>query len=479
MKELSVKGYYLPQPLQKEVVSVQHSVHEFPEQDTIINVEFPIVTPEFLQKVIAFLQDKKSYLEKKSVHEIADILDKASECWLDNRYPKKIFATEAISLFTGFSPEMVNESIRVEHLSSRKPDLLKALRSEIGNENYLDKFCFSEDLRGDSKAFGPALIAAIFSSNIPGLPHLSIMRSLLVKSPIVGKLSQEEPIFPPLYAETIREIDPVLGDCLAILSWRGGDETIEKLLFEQCGVVIVYGSEETCRSVSQRIPLGSKLISHSHKLGFGMVGREALNKKNLKNLARRIAYDVTMFDQFACISPQIYFLEQGGEVSPRDFVAHLGEEMTYWQKRIPPARLSVDVSGTLRHLRNTYELKELSGEDITMCASQDLSWSVVYEPLSEFVSSPLHRFIRIVPMRNLKEISHFARPIKQYLQNISLEVAMERREEMYNLLSSMGVSRIAPPGKMATPSMMWHHDGLACLGEMVRWTDIEMFETTD
>ena len=94
MKELSVKGYYLPQPLRKEVVSVQHSVHEFPEQDTIINVEFPIVTPELLQKVIAFLQDKKSYLEKKSVHEIAGILDKASEYWLDNRYPKKIFATD-------------------------------------------------------------------------------------------------------------------------------------------------------------------------------------------------------------------------------------------------------------------------------------------------------------------------------------------------------------------------------------------------
>ena len=479
MKELSVKGYYLPQPLQKEVISVQHSVHEFVEQNIIINIEFPVVTPEFLQKVIAFLKERKSYLEKMSVYEIADILDRASKCWLNDKYSKKIFALEVISLFTGFSPEMVNESIRVEHLSSRKPELLKALRSEVGNINYLDKFCFSEELSGNSKAFGPALTAAIFSSNIPGLPHLSIMRSLLVKSPLIGKSSREEPIFPPLYAETIRELNPVLGDCLAILSWQGGDETIEKILFEECGIVIVYGSEETCRSISRRIPLESKLISHSHKLGFGMVGRESLNKKNLKSLARRIAYDVTMFDQFACISPQIYFLEEGGEISPRNFVVHLGEEMTYWQKRIPSARLSVEIAGSLRHLRNTYELKELSGEDIKMCASQDLSWTVVYEPLSEFVSSPLHRFIRIVPMRDLTEVSNFAQPIKKYLQNVSLEVAIERREEMYNLLSNMGVSRISPPGKMATPSMMWHHDGLACLGEMLHWTDVEMFDTTD
>ncbi len=44
-----------------------------------------------------------------------------------------------------------------------------------------------------------------------------------------------------------------------------------------------------------------------------------------------------MFDQFACISPQIYFLEEGGEVSPREFVAVLAEELEYWNKKFPLA----------------------------------------------------------------------------------------------------------------------------------------------
>ena len=47
--------------------------------------------------------------------------------------------------------------------------------------------------------------------------------------------------------------------------------------------------------------------------------------------------------------------------------------------------------------------------------------------------------------------------------------------EFFSLFARLGVSRICPAGKMPTPSMMWHHDGLPCIGEMVRWTDAEMF----
>jgi hypothetical protein len=475
MRELAVKGYYLPEPLRAEISGFSYSVHEFPEQDAVMRVEFPVVTPRFLEKVIAFLKEKKAYLESLPVATIADILDRASEQWLDDTSPKKVAAVEAISLFTGFSPEMVRESIRVEHLSSRRDDLLRALRSELGDPAFLDGFHYSKERGCHSKATGPELTAAIFSSNIPGLPHLSVMRSFLVKAPIMGKASREEPIFPPLYAETLKEIDPELGNCLAILSWHGGDEEIEKILFNHCSVIIVYGSEATCTSVCKRVPPGTRVISHSHRIGFGAVGREALNKKAAPGLAQKIAYDVSTFDQFACISPQVYFLEEGGAVSPKEFMPLLEQAMKTQEQKAPPARLNIEDAAVLRHLHNTYELRELAGENVLMRAAENLSWTVVYEPLHEFLSSPLHRFIRIVPLPELKDIVNYLSPIKGYMQNAGLAVGEDRRAEMFNLFARLGVSRICPPGKMPTPSMMWHHDGLPCLGEMVRWTDAEMF----
>ena len=475
MKELLIKGYYLPVPLLAEVSGFNHSVHEFPELDTVIRVEFPLVTPQFLEKVIVFLKNKKAYLESLPVAAIADILDRASEKWLDDTFPKKAAAVDAIALFTGFSSEMVRESIKVEHLSSRKEDLLRALRSELGDPAFLDGFHYSKERGFPSKATGPELTAAIFSSNIPGLPHLSVMRSFLVKSPILGKASREEPIFPPLYAETLKELDPEIGNCLAILSWRGGDEAIENILFDHCGVIIVYGSEETCNSVSKRVPPATRVISHSHRVGFGAVGREALSKKEAPGLAQKIAYDVSTFDQFACISPQVYFLEEGGEVSPKEFMPLLEQAMKAQERNIPPARLNLEDAAVLRHQHNTGELRELAGEDVVLRAAENLSWTVLYEPLKEFASSPLHRFIRIVPLPDLKDIVKYLSPIKGYMQNAGLEVAEERRAELFSLFARLGVSRICPAGKMPTPSMMWHHDGLPCIGEMVRWTDAEMF----
>jgi hypothetical protein len=475
MKELSIKGYYLPEPLQGEVSGFSYSVHEFPALDTTIKVEFPLVTPQFLEKVIAFLKNKKAYLESLPVAAIADILDRASEKWLDDTFPKKAAAVAAISLFTGFSPEMVRESIKVEHLSSRKEDLLRAVRSELGDPAFLDGFHYSSERGFHSKATGPELTAGIFSSNIPGLPHLSVMRSFLVKSPILGKASREEPIFPPLYAETLKEIDPEIGNCLAILSWRGGDEAIENILFQHCGAVIVYGSEETCNSVSKRVPPATRVISHSHRVGFGAVGREALSKTGAADLAQKIAYDVSTFDQFACISPQVYFLEEGGELSPKELVPLLEKAMGAQEQKAPPARLNIEDAAVLRHQHNTFELRELAGDDVVLRAAKDLTWSIVYEPLKEFASSPLHRFIRIVPLSDLKDIVNYLEPIKGYMQNAGLEVGEKRRPEFFKLFARLGVSRICPAGKMPTPSMMWHHDGLPCLGEMVRWTDAEMF----
>jgi len=205
------------------------------------------------------------------------------------------------------------------------------------------------------------------------------------------------------------------------------------------------------------------------------VGKEALTRKNISALASRIAYDVSTFDQFACISPQVYFLEEGGEVSPKEFVPELSNAMKSLDKTLPPARLNIEDAAVLRHMHSSFELRELADEDVCIRANDNLGWTIVYEPLQELVSSPLHRFIRIVPLKNLKDLATYLEPLKGYMQNAGLEVAEERRPALFNLLASLGVSRICPAGKMPTPSMMWHHDGLPCIGEMVRWTDAEMF----
>ena len=77
----------------------------------------------------------------------------------------------------------------------------------------------------------------------------------------------------------------------------------------------------------------------------------------------------------------------------------------------------------------------------------------------------------MVPVADWAEAIDRLRPLAGLLQNVA--VPADSPEALYEALAALSVSRICPPGQMATPSMMWHHDGLACLGSLLTWCDIE------
>lgn len=471
------EGYYLPPSLRGEVEAYEERHYDFPEYELSFTVRSPCLSIALVERVMDHLREsQRRYLEGKPIEEIAGVLDRASRCWLDPSYPLLQQALEAIPALTGFSRPMVAESLHLEHRSSLQPDLLRALESELGNPRFLDGFQDSPQLQGRCRAFGPGLVVAVFSANIPGLPHLSIMRSFLVKAACLGKVSSGEPIFPPLYAKTIEALDPQMAECLAILNWKGGDESIERRVFARAGAVIAYGSEETCASLRDRVPPGVRLVTHSHKFGFGLIGREALRPEAAKELARRAAYDVAVFDQHACLSPHVYFVEEGGEVSPREFARELAGALERLEENLPGGRLELGEAAARQQLRESYELRELAGEEVqAFWGPPPQVWMVVYERAQGFLPSPLNRVIRVVPLRDAFEVEGYLQPLSRYLQNAAVALEGERREEIFLRLARLGVARIVPPGKMPTPSMMWHHDGLPCLGILLRWTDAEMF----
>lgn len=477
MRHLNHDGYFLPPSLRGEVWNFEERLYSFERDPLSLTIRTPRLTPSRIVRVMDHLREaQRNYLEKRSIGNIVELLDQASQHWLDPDYPPFRFCLETIPPLTGFSREMVAESLFLEHRSSCKADILKALESELGNPLYLDDFQFSSQLGGLCRAYGPEVVAAVFSANIPGLPHLSIMRSFLVKASCLGKVSSGEPIFTPLFARTIEELDPQMAECLAILEWKGGDEEIEREVFLRCGAVIAYGSEETCASLRSRIPSPVKLITHSHKLGFGLIGREALHTNGLRELAQSVAYDISVFDQHACLSPHIYFVEEGGRVSPREFCRELADSLGRLERSLPNGMLGIEESAALQQLRDSWELRELAGEEIQVFCSPPHPWTVIYERTASFLPSLLNRMIRIVPLPDIFEVGGILGPVSNYLQNAALAMEGERRKRMFSLLGRLGVSRIVPPGKMPTPSMMWHHDGLPCLAALLRWTDAEMFE---
>jgi hypothetical protein len=441
-----------------------------------LDVAFERLSPEAIAVVIAFLRRRqREVLAQRSVRDIVDVLDRAAARWLDPAYPPRRAAITEISFLTGFSPEMVAHAIDEEQVSSQGPHLIEALRNELGDPEFLDGFRPNRHVGGFTRANGPRLVGAIFSSNIPALPHLEIMRSFLVKSACLGRVSAGEPIFLRRYAQTLHELDPELASCHAIIYWERGDDERERMFLEAIDYIVAYGGDAQIDRLRRLRPPALEGTWHGHRLGFTYVTREALaSGQDLRKLARSIAYDFTIFDGFACLCPQVVLVEEGGDTAPRAFAALCADEMARWARELPPRRL--DLAGAARK-RSFAELCMMSESCDVIAAPADGSFLVTLEAMQRFDPTGGDRYLRIAPIAGFADVERLIGALpRHYLQCAAVASgnAPALHRERCELFASWGATRIVPPGIMGRPSMMWHHDGVACLGRMITWCDHEL-----
>ncbi len=440
-------------------------------------VSFQSLSPEALEAAAKHLRERRSrVLLRRPVREIARVLDRVAETWLDPDFTPRRFAIPLISKITKFSPEMVGHSIDLEQISSRGPHLLAALHNELGDPEYLDRFKFNEKLGGHSLAVGPELVGAIFSSNIPALPHLEVMRAFLVKAACLGRVSAGEPIFLSLYARALAELDPELASCLAVIYWERGDAQAEAAFLNSIDYLVAYGGDSQTQRLLVTKPSGLDATWHGHKLGFSYVCRETLSPDKIEDLASKIAYDFTIFDGHACLCPQVCLVERGGEVSPLQFAEACARAMESWAKRLPPRSQDLSDAANKFRLRDLSLMRSSMDERFQVVAApENYSFTVVLEETDRFEPSPGERFLRIVPVQGSEDLDRMIRPLgRKYLQCAAVASENGRFDELREVLARWGVSRVVPPGLMGTPSMMWHHDGTSCLGKMLTWCDHEL-----
>ncbi len=470
------RGWWLPAELRNLVDDVVPRRYRTPEHGDF-EVEMPRLTPVAVAEVAARLRMRaERVLRRRPVKEIVELLDRAAAQWLDPDSPRRAAALDAIPRITGYSRPMVAHAIDLEQRSSRAEHLRACLRSEIGDPALLDEFHASPQLApgGMCRALGPGLVGGVFSANIPALPHLTVMRALLVKAACLGRSSAGEPAFLPLYLEGLAELDEELASALGVLWWERDDARHWTAFLERIEFLVAYGGADAERDLRDRAPAGLPLLYHGHRLGLSIVEapRDAAARRDL---AARLAYDATVFDQHACLSPQLV-LALGDFERAAELGGDVAREMERLRGKLPPRILEPAAAARLAQLRGVAEIAEALGEAVRLIVPEDGggAWTVLVEAAEGLPPSPLDRFLRIVPEASADAALDRLRPYRGLLQNIAVEVASDQVTVLQEALAQLGASRICPPGQMATPSMMWHHDGQGCVGTMVRWCDFEV-----
>lgn len=431
------------------------------------SLRFACLTPELLTRQFQALGAARDrHLAKRPVGEIVEVVDRVAGRFQDPVDPLRRTAEAMLPEATGFSPPMVGHVLDRMAADWRAERSWALLRAEFGDPGVLDGFRPRSNSPGLTRAWGPRLSFQVWSGNVPGVAVTALVRTLLVKSATFGKPAAGEPLLAALFARGIAEVDPELGSCIAVAHWPGGDDALTGAALTHADAVVVYGGAETVAALRARTPARARFLPYGHRLSFGVVGREAAHR----DTAGRAAGDVALFDQQGCVSPQLFYVEEGGEAAPQAWAQLLAEAMAEQEAHLPRGAISPGEAAAIQQLRGAAEFAP-GGEVHT--SPGGTAWTVLWDPDPAFYATCLNRTVRVKPVGDLLEVPRLVHQIAPLLQSVGVAADPERSRRLADALGSAGASRVVPIGRMAWPPPEWHHDGRPPLADLVRWCDWE------
>lgn len=430
--------------------------------------------PNSWGEIVAGLREAAAIVRKMSISDIIDAIDAVAQLWCDRDWPVRIATREEVIRTTGFSREVVDQSFDVELKNYRSDSLWRVLRRELGNPKVLDGFCGDADLDGYTFGIGPSITLAIFTGNIPGLPALSIVRALLVKSAVIAKVASGEPTFGVRFVQSIFDVEPRLGNAIFVTYWERNDEENLSSVIAHADAVIAYGSVQACKAIRRSLRDDQIYVEHGHKISMGLLSRQYLYQHDYFDIAQRIAIDVSVFNQHACIAPQIYFIEADFDTA-RTLGSMIAKAMDSHNIKYPLGQLSDRAAATLQMQRIVSHWHGAGKEQYEQWQCTHPDWTVILDTELRHEGSSGNRYIKLIAVSSVESALGMMSTYASYLQNIALGVMSDELPSIARKVALLGASRICEPGRMSDPTMMWRHDGRMCIADMLRWCDIENY----
>lgn len=464
-----IKAGYLPGLADDEV---QWQTLGFESRDgQRLEVGVPVLTAPQMQALACGVRKAAAiHLRPMPVAEIIDAVDRAMARLLDRNDIYRQQAEAWLPVVSGYDADMVRLGLTGFFKTFRAAQLRRFVAEDFANPAVLDGFQPAAK-GGAVRAFGPDLLVHSWAGNVPALSLWSLVCGLLVKAPAIGKLASAEPLFAGWFARLLAEVHPPLADCLAVVWWRGAGGEEADALYAEADTVLAYGGNQTLDALRRRLPVTTRFLPHGHKLGFGLIGAQALDTLKAAGMARLAAWDVMRYDQQGCYSPHVFYVQRGAPVSPRAFADYLAAELANLQRRFARRELDLEEGAALARWQQNMEW---GGEAHELLGPVDAPWSVAYsESLQPLAPTALYRTIAVVAVDRLDAVLPVVAAQRDYLQTAGIAAGPEELYRLGGLLGAVGVTRISAIGSMSMPEAGWHHDGRFNLLDLVRMTEIE------
>ncbi|WP_058043271.1 aldehyde dehydrogenase family protein [Streptomyces roseifaciens] len=328
------------------------------------------------------------------------------------------------------------------------------------------------------EAWAPVgLVAHIAPGNAATVAPLSLIEGLLAGNVNVLKTSSADTLLAQHLLAELAALDPTgaVAERVIVLRFSSGRQDWLKLMCAPADAVAVWGGEAAVEGVAAHVPAGCRLVEWGHKISFAYLTRDAwADEETLAALAA----DVCLFEQQACSSPQVVYLD----TEDADEVFAFAERFAAVLAGMPAAAAE-DLDPAEEAELTTTELIARLEEHLGLTrviAAPDGSWRVMADTRPALTASPLHRSVWVKPLPR-KGLIGALRPMRRYLQTAGIAGSRTDVAELSATVLAAGATRVTPVGAMTAGYSGEPHDGVYALQRYSRRVAVqadERFATT-
>ena len=412
------------------------------------------------------LRDAGPLLRARSARDVHDALADVLDAWSapDSRWQQAL--AKELPGATGFSLAVAREGL-ARGLARYDGAALRALlRAELGGSERLDA------ARGE-RIEGFDTTAAILAGAIPLPSFVAVLAPLVLRSPVLVKLSAHDPVTVPLFVRSLAARDPLLGACVEIVDFRRDDaESLAALCRAPC--VAATGSDAAVAAIAARLQPSQRFVASGHRFSLALLGPEATRGAALARAANALALDVALWDQLGCLSPvSVHVVDADPRATDRVADALAGA-LVEAEARWPRGRIEVAAAAAVVSERAEAEMRAAAGQRVDVLAARGTEWTVVREGDAALRAAPLHRFVRVHPAADLDAALAAIAPHAARLAGVALDGFGDAAVRIAAELARLGASRVCAPGTLQTPPLDWPRDGRAVLLPLARRSAIEI-----
>ena len=228
------------------------------------------------------------------------------------------------------------------------------------------------------------------------------------------------------------------------------------------GAMIWGGAEAVVKVRSLPFPHWARLAVFGPRISVAAMDADSwCNRQERVAWCRRIARDVWQFDQQACSSPQVLFLERKAGYSATEFLRTLRTAFESENRAHPRRRIDAALTSGICQARAAWLLDD--GANSAMF-SQGPDWTLLLGSGSEIPTPTQGRTLTVLEVDDLLD------PISRLDGNVqTLGLAMtdpEKEEKLAAAAARQGVDRVVKLGRMHVFTPPW--DGVDLIRPMVR-----------